>query len=127
MSIKNNLGEKTISQQALDEATAYARETKSHALLVFHQGELQLEEYFPGYDEKTLSDTNSMHKTVLALLIGIAIDQGLIDNVDESASNYLSQWAQDERQQITIKQLLQQSSGILYPPFHLTNGEWMKL
>ena len=36
LSIKNNLGEKTISQQALDEATAYARETKSHALLVFH-------------------------------------------------------------------------------------------
>ena len=57
LSIKSNLGEKTINQQTLNEAIAYARETKSHALLVFHQGELQLEEYFPGYDKKTLSDT----------------------------------------------------------------------
>ena len=127
LSIKSNLGEKTINQQTLNEAIAYARETKSHALLVFHQGELQLEEYFPGYDKKTLSDTNSMHKTILAILIGIAIDQGFIENVDESASNYLSEWAKDERMQITIKQLLQQSSGIRYPPFSFNpTGEWMK-
>tara|TARA_B100000929_G_scaffold38164_1_gene27265 strand:+ start:306 stop:845 length:540 start_codon:yes stop_codon:yes gene_type:complete len=82
-----------INPEVLSQAIAYADENASHALLIFHEGHMQLEHYFEGYSEKTQSQTASMHKTVLAILIGIAIDQGHIKNVDEKASNYINEWS----------------------------------
>jgi CubicO group peptidase (beta-lactamase class C family) len=58
-----------------------------------------------------------MHKSVLAMLVGIAIDQGLIKSVDEPAATYIKEWAGDERRKITIRQMLQQASGIDFPGF----------
>lgn len=118
----------TINSEALSQAIDYADENKSHALLVFHEGNMQLEHYFMGYSEKTHSQTASMHKTVLAILIGIAIDQDYIKGVDEKAFNYIKEWSDDNRNTITIKQMLQQSSGIDYPTFSLNPlTEWNQL
>ena len=118
----------TINPEVLSQAIAYADENASHALLIFHEGNMQLEHYFEGYSEKTQSQTASMHKTVLAILIGIAIDQGHIKNVDEKASNYINEWSDDDRNKITIKQMLQQSSGIGYPTFSINPlTEWNQL
>jgi Beta-lactamase class C and other penicillin binding proteins len=58
-----------------------------------------------------------MHKTVLAMMVGIAIDEGIIESVNEPASKHLIEWRDDSRNQITIKHLLQQSSGLDYPEF----------
>ena len=117
-----------INPEILSQAIAYADENASHALLIFHEGNMQLEHYFEGYSEKTQSQTASMHKTVLAILIGIAIDQGHIKNVDEKASNYINEWSDDDRNKITIKQMLQQSSGIGYPTFSINPlTEWNQL
>ena len=117
-----------INPEVLSQAIAYADENASHALLIFHEGHMQLEHYFEGYSEKTQSQTASMHKTVLAILIGIAIDQGHIKNVDEKASNYIKEWSDDDRKKITIKQMLQQSSGIGYPTFSINPlTEWNQL
>jgi len=107
----------TISREAIQAALTYGETTGSHALLVYQNGALQLEHYFPGYDANSVTSTASMHKSVLGLLIGIAIDQGHIESVDEPASRYLSEWANDERAAITIKQLLRQTSGIDFPTF----------
>jgi CubicO group peptidase (beta-lactamase class C family) len=118
----------TIDTNALTQAIDYSDQNASHALLVFHEGKMQLEHYFSGYSENTLSSTASMHKTVLALLIGIAIDQGYIKSVDEKASTYINEWSEDNRNKITIKQMLQQSSGIGYPTFSPNPlAEWNQL
>ena len=118
----------TINPEALLQAITYADENKSHALLIFREGNMQLEHYVKGYSEKTQSPTASMHKTVLAILIGIAIDQGYIKDVDEKAFNYIKEWSDDNRNEITIKQMLQQSSGIDYPSFSLNPlTEWNQL
>ena len=117
-----------INLEALSQAIDYADENESHALLVFHEGNMLLEHYFMGYSEKTHSQTASMHKTVLAILTGIAIDQGYIKGVDEKAFNYITEWSDDNRNTITIKQMLQQASGIDYPTFSLNPlTEWNQL
>jgi len=56
-----------------------------------------------------------MHKSVLAMLIGIAIEQGYIVSADEPAATYLTERADDERATITIKHMLKQESGIDFP------------
>ena len=108
-------GSRTISEDALDQAVAYGEETGSHALLVYHDGALQLEHYYPGHDRNSRTSTQSMHKSVLALVVGIAIRDGFIASVDDPAARYLPEWAGDGRAKITIRQMLQQASGIGFP------------
>jgi len=112
-----NTASAAIDQEAIDQALEYGATTNSHALLIYHQGHLVLEHYYPEYDAQTYTATASMHKSVLAMLIGIAIEQGHIQSVSEPAANYISEWAYDERKEITIEQLLTQTSGIDFPTF----------
>ncbi|HJL80070.1 MAG TPA: serine hydrolase [Gammaproteobacteria bacterium] len=106
-----------ISKKSIEAAIQFSADMGSHALLIYQDDALILEKYFDGYDTQSISDTQSMHKTVLAMLVGIAIDDGIIGSVDEPASNYLTEWKNDSRNIITIKNLLQQSSGLDYPEF----------
>jgi len=114
--------ERAIDQATLDEAVAWASANDSHSLLVWHNGALQLEQYFPGYDRNTRSPTQSMHKSVLALVIGVAISDGFIASVDDPAGRYLKEWAKDPRGAITIRQLLQQANGLDFPTLDLASG-----
>jgi len=107
--------DRTIDPAALEQAIAYGEETGSHALLVYHDGALQLEHYYPGSDRNTRSATQSMHKSVLALVVGIAVRDGFIASVDDPAARYLPEWDSGGREKITIRQMLQQVSGIGFP------------
>lgn len=108
-------GQRTIPAGALDKVIAWGGTMESHALLIWQDGALQLEHYYPGHNATSTTPTQSMHKSVLALLVGIAIDQGLIKSVDDTAAKYIEEWAGDERSKITIRQMLQQASGIDFP------------
>jgi len=101
-----------ISAATLDLAVEYGEKTGSHALIIYRDDGIELEKYYPGYDAGSISATASMHKSVLAMLVGIAIEEGYIGSVDDSASLYLPEWSQDERATITIKDMLRQTSGI---------------
>ena len=46
-------------------------------------------------DSDSLANSWSMAKSVTSLLVGIAIDRGEIESLDESASNYIPAWAND--------------------------------
>ena len=109
-------GQGSLAESALQAAIDYAGSQDSVALLVFHNGALQLEHYWPGYDRETVVATASMHKTVLGLLIGAAIADGHIASLDELASSYLAEWATDARSEISIRHLLQMSSGLELVP-----------
>jgi CubicO group peptidase (beta-lactamase class C family) len=106
--------------RGITEAEQYADSTGSVALLIYHQGALRYEKYWPGFDRSTRTNPNSMHKTVLGLLVGAAIDDGFIDSVDAPASKWITEWQDDERRKITVRDLLQMSSGLQVPIF----GTW---
>lgn len=105
---------------ALQAAEAYATQTNSVALLVYHRGVLRHEKYWPGFDRDTITDPFSAHKTVMGLLVGAAIEDGFIESIDQPASTWLTEWASDPRRDITLRHLLQMSSGLDTPPF----GTW---
>lgn len=119
---------RTISQDAWQSARAYAEETGSVALLVWHKGALQYEHYGDGFDRIFCTDPASMHKSVMALLIGAAIADGTLPSVDEPVATYLTEWASDDRAKVTIKHLLQMTSGMYRDPFSPSPfGATMKL
>ena len=55
----------------------------THAILVFRDGRLILDDYFLGDDRETLQDIRSCTKSVASILVGIAIDQGFLEGVDQ--------------------------------------------
>lgn len=120
--------DRTIRAEAWAEAVAYAEETDSVALLVWHKGALQYEHYGVGFDRASRTDPASMHKSVIALVVGVAIADGTISSVDEPAATYITEWANDARAKITIKHLLQMTSGLYRDPFSPSPfGTTMKL
>lgn len=73
-----------------------------HGILLVKNGKLIVEEYFPGndsagnaraFDRETLHEMHSATKSVNALLIGIAVDQGLIKDVDQKIASFFPEYA----------------------------------
>lgn len=106
-----------IAPEGFAAARAYADATNTVALIVFHRGQIVYEHYGQGYGPDTLTDPASMHKTVLALAYGFALDRGDIGSLDEPAATYLPEWQNDPRAAISIKHLLTMTSGLAPFPF----------
>jgi CubicO group peptidase (beta-lactamase class C family) len=109
--------EKTISAEALEQATAYAKELDTYAFIVARNGKIEAEYYKDGFGPDTLFDTGSMHKGLLNLVFGIAVDQGAVPDIDAPAATYLPEWQDDERKAITVRHLLANTSGLAEPVF----------
>ena len=114
---KVSFGDRSLTIESLEAALAYGAETGSDALIVWRGGGIELEHYYEGADENTLTSTQSMHKSVVAILVGAAIAEGHIVSVDDPVSRYLPEWGDDDRAGITLRQALWQSSGIDFPTF----------
>jgi CubicO group peptidase (beta-lactamase class C family) len=82
------------------------------AFLVFRGDSVLFEEYFDTHKENTVSNSFSAAKTVVALLVGIALDEGKIKSLDEPVGNYVPEFLEKGRHTITIRHLLMMSSGL---------------
>jgi CubicO group peptidase (beta-lactamase class C family) len=101
-----------IAPSALAAAAAYAETANSTAFIVAHKGEIVYERYWRGDGPDSVFNPQSMSKTLVALLVGIAIDEGRIGSVDDPVGRYVREWRDDPRGRITIDQLLRMSSGL---------------
>jgi len=83
----------------------------THAFLVIQNGKLLYEKYWDGYTPKTLSGSFSAAKSIISLLIGIALDEGKIKSLDEPVGNYVPHFKTSGLEKVRIKDLLTMSSG----------------
>lgn len=105
-----------LSPEASHRLDGFAAQTDSFALLVARNGQVIHEYYAPGIDRTTRFDTASMHKAVVALLVGAAVADGAIKSIDDPLDRYLTGLPDDGRGRITIRQLLEMRSGLRTPP-----------
>ena len=82
------------------------------AFLVLKNDSLVYEEYQDQYPAQALSNSFSMAKTMIGLMIGIAIEEGKIKSIDQHVGDFLPEFAKDGKEKITIKHLLTMSSGL---------------
>ena len=59
-----------------------------------------------------MSNSFSMSKSIISLLIGCAITDGYIKNVDQPVSDFLPEWTSYDGKVLTIKDLLTMSAGV---------------
>lgn len=97
------------------------RENETTAFLVIRNDSILFENYFNDYKRKDLVNSFSTSKSILSLLIGIAIDDGYIKSINEPITKYIPEFEKLGFKKIKIKNLLQMTSGIefkeVYEPF----------
>lgn len=108
-----------IDPKALGAAAAYAEARRSRALVVVRNGKVVFERYWRGGSPELRFNSHSFHKSIVAMLVGIAVAEGSIPSIDEPASRWLTEWAGDARNRITVRDLLQMQSGLQPPDFSL--------
>ena len=84
-------------------------------LVVLVGGQLAGEAYAPSMTAQTQTQSNSMHKSVVAMLMGAALADGTIASPDDPVGNYIAALKDDPRGKITLRQLLSMSSGLKNP------------
>lgn len=105
-------------------------EHRIHSLLIVKDGKLVFEEYFPGekfnlaqWTDETGFDRDDTHnlcsvtKSFTSAILGIAIDQGFIQSVDQNVIDFFPEhsdlfFTTPEKQDLTIEHLLTMTSGI---------------
>ena len=102
-----------------------------HSMLIYKDGKLVLEEYFPGHkyqwdapghhaelvdwNRDSLHHAHSVSKSITSLCVGIAIDKRFINSVHDSIFDYLPDYQHlktEENKHITIEHLLTMTSGL---------------
>lgn len=130
----------TPSAQGLDEKkidSAFLKATELgfvDALLVIRNGYIVAEEYFNGYSRTTPHQLWSDTKSFLSALVGIALDKGLITDIDDRIMDYLPEYGysgMDARfYDITVRNLLSMRMGIDREQNNLipvvTSGNWIR-
>lgn len=83
----------------------------TRAVVVVYDGHLVGEAYAPGYNSKTVMPAWSITKSITGALIGILHKERKLD-IDQPAP--IREWEQTDKRKITIRHLLQQTSGLYY-------------
>ena len=92
----------------------YMEKHKTVAFLIIQNDTIKYEKYFKGYDRTSIVPSFSMAKSVTSILIGCAIDEGLIKSTDEPVTVYIPELQKNGFEKVTIKHLLQMTSGIKF-------------
>ncbi|RZL17565.1 MAG: class C beta-lactamase-related serine hydrolase, partial [Pedobacter sp.] len=93
----------------------YFKNGELNAFLVIRNDTILYEKYLNGYSDSTLATIFSGAKSIISIMIGKALDNGSIKNLDEKITNYIPELkANSAYQQITIKNLLDMKSGLAF-------------
>ncbi len=90
----------------------YLEENKTVAFMIIRNDTIQYEKYWGKYDKESVVPSFSMAKSFTSILIGCAIDDQLIQSVNDPVTRYIPQLAENGFDEVTIAHLLQMTSGL---------------
>ena len=92
----------------------FAERTLTNAFLVIRDGQVTFEDY----RNRTLAEDRfasfSMAKSIVSILIGIAIEKGVIASIDDKADTYVPELKGTGYEGVSIRHILQMRSGVAY-------------
>jgi CubicO group peptidase (beta-lactamase class C family) len=110
-----------------DAVGRFLAETDTQALLIIDDDTLVFERYRDGAGRESLVTSFSVAKSFVSTLVGIAVDQGAIESIDDPVSVHLPELADRDPRftDVTLRHLLTMSSGLEYQEMRwwLFNGD----
>lgn len=94
------------------EDSAYIDDMKTASFLVIRNDSILYETYRGGWNDTLTSNLFSATKSIVGLLVGIAIDEGKIGSVDDKVVKYIPEYNRGKQKDITIRNLLTMSAGM---------------
>ena len=92
----------------------YLQRESVAGLLILKNGRVEYEYYGAGNTPKTLWTSRSVAKSVVSVLVGIALQEKLIGSVDDSVTRYLPDLQGTVWSDVTVRNLLQHTSGVAW-------------
>lgn len=95
---------------------------KPNGVVIVRHGVLVYEHYFAGYNAGDMHDLYSASKSIVALLVGIAFDRGLLTHINAPVLSFFPEDAYlrtPAKDLITIRNLLTMTSGLNWPELSL--------
>ena len=96
----------------LEDVAAYCEAHKCGGVVIVRHGRIAWERYWGDWNEDSTDNSWSMAKSVTSALVGIAIGEGKIESVDESAADFIPEWRGTDRGKVTLRNLLSMTSGL---------------
>lgn len=106
----------TIENQ-IDEYILQNRHRLINSIILYKNDEIIFERYYNKYSKDSKNNIKSIWKSILSILIGICLDKGLLNSVDDKISIYLDDFNKRNHpyhKLITIEHLLTMTSGIYW-------------
>ena len=99
---------------------------RMRSLIVSVDGELLAEQYFHGAAPHRAANIKSASKSIISVLVGIALDQGHLDSIDTTIDRFFPEYLDDPaKAQITVEDLLTMRSG-LETTSNRNYGRWVQ-
>jgi CubicO group peptidase (beta-lactamase class C family) len=91
---------------------AYLEEIKTAAYLVIKNDQILFEKYWDEYSDTVPTNSFSVAKSIISVLVGIAITEGKIVSIDQPIADFLPEFKEGGKDKITLRHLLSMSSGL---------------
>lgn len=89
------------------------KHSRTAAFVVIRNGKILHEQYWEGYNQLSQTNSFSMAKAVTVMLLGKALEEGMIGNIDEKLSDFYSEFKEKTfGNEVTLKNLAQMESGL---------------
>lgn len=105
---KSETTELKMSERLIEENEKFG----SVAFLVIQHDEIVLEKYWEGYNTRSLSNSFSMAKTIVTILMQKAIQEGYITGLDQKVGDFFPHFNQGDNSKLTVGDLSRMSSGL---------------
>lgn len=107
----NSLQPKWEDKTNLD---SYIKDNHIGGVLVLQNDEILLEAYGDQTDENTVWTSFSVAKSVSSMLLGAALKDGSIENMEDPLEKYIPELKDQDYGKVTVRQLLTMTSGIAW-------------
>jgi len=99
----------------------FLEETETSGLIVLRDGRVMHEEYALGSSPETRWISWSVAKSIVSAMIGIALNDGLIESISDPITRYVPELAGSAYDGVAIEDILEMSSGARWDEGY---GEW---
>ena len=96
----------------LSAAVATALADRSSSVLVLRGGRIVAEQYASGLGARRAQEVASVGKSIISVLVGVALDQGMLRSVNQPAADFIPQWRETPKAAITLRHMLTMTSGL---------------
>ena len=106
------ISDKYNSYKLSKKDSAYIDDMKTVSFLVIRNDSILYETYRGGWNDTLTSNLFSATKSIVGMLVGIAMDEGKIGSVDDKVMKYIPEYNRGRQKDITIRNLLTMSAGM---------------